>query len=67
MWKELCSRQVFERVSNFPIRGVTLRGDVQGSQSSYREKKLSAIDDGKNVRLIPKRTCLFDQAKFCRE
>ena len=71
--KELCSRQVFERglayfregrVSNTQIHGMTLRGDVQGSESRIYRVKIEY--DGKNGRLIPKCTCPFDQEEFCK-
>ena len=71
--KELCSRQVFERglayfregrASNTQIHGVTLRGDVQGSESRIYRVKIEY--GGKNGKLIPKCTCPFDQEEFCK-
>ena len=52
------------RASNTQIHGMTLRGDVLGSEArSYRVK----IEyGGKNGTLIPKCTCPFDQEEFCK-
>ena len=71
--KELCSRHVFERglayfregrVSNTQIHNITLRGDVQGSES--RSYRIKIEYDGKKGKLIPKCTCPFDQEEFCK-
>ncbi|MGC1928793.1 MAG: hypothetical protein WA667_07435 [Candidatus Nitrosopolaris sp.] len=71
--KELCSRQVFERglayfregrVSNTQIHGMTLSGDVEGSES--RRYRVKIEYDVKNGRLIPKCTCPFDLEEFCK-
>ena len=70
--KVLCSKQVFERglgyfrqgrVSNTQVHGLTLRGDVEGSEPRrYRVK----IEYEKQGGLIPKCTCPFDIEQFCK-
>ena len=71
--KELCSRQVFDRgltyfregrVSNAQIHGLTLLGDIQGSE--FRNYRIKIEYDKNNDRLIPKCTCPFDQEEFCK-
>ena len=68
----MCSKQVFERglgyfrqgrVSNTQVHGLTLRGEVEGSEPrNYKVK----IEYEKKGGLIPKCTCPFDIEQFCK-
>jgi uncharacterized Zn finger protein len=70
--KVLCSKQVFERglgyfrqgrVSSAQVHGLTLRGEVEGSETrNYKVK----IESQKECGLIPKCTCPFDMEQFCK-
>ena len=70
--KRLCSKQVFERgqgyfrqgrVSNTQVHGLTLRGEVEGSEPRKYKVKIEYEKEG---RLIPKCTCPFDLEEFCK-
>lgn len=70
--KVLCSKQVFERgkgyfregrVSNTQVHGVTLHGEVEGSDPRNYKVKIEYEKEG---RLIPKCTCPFDIEEFCK-
>lgn len=70
--KRLCSKQVFERgqgyfrqgrVSNTQAHGLTLRGEVEGSEPRKYKVKIEYEKEG---RLILKCTCPFDLEEFCK-
>ena len=70
--KVLCNKQVFERglgyfrqgrVSNTQVHGLTLRGEVEGSETRNYKVKIGYEKEGG---LIPKCTCPFDIEQFCK-
>jgi hypothetical protein len=70
--KVLCSKQVFERglgyfrqgrVSSAQVHGLTLRGEVEGSETGNYKVKIESEKEGE---LIPKCTCPFDMEQFCK-
>lgn len=70
--KLLCSKQVFERglgyfrqgrVSNTQVHGLTLRGEVEGTEpTNYKV----IIEYEKKGRLISECSCPFDLEEFCK-
>jgi uncharacterized Zn finger protein len=70
--KVLCSERVFDRgkryfiggrVSNVQVQGLTLRGEVEGSETrNYKVRIKYENESG----LIPKCSCPFDMEEFCK-
>jgi len=70
--KGLCSERVFERgkkyfisgrVSNIQVQGLTLRGEVEGSEP---RNYLVRIKYENGYGLIPNCSCPFDMEEFCK-